>query len=399
LDQKRIGKDTGIVYHPDMALHESPEEFGHPEQPARIQGIYSQLQKKNLLQKTREITARDATQAELELVHTRSYLDFVQTLPSKTVEELGHLAHTFDSIYLNPSTTRSAALSCGSVVEMCTQVWQGELRNGACIVRPPGHHAEADTCKGFCIYANVAVAARVLQRKHKCGRIMVVDWDVHHGNGLQNAFYDDPNVLYISIHRHDGPVDGPGAFYPHLDSQNGLAVGNGKGMGRNVNIPWPHAGFGDADYLHVFHRVIMPIALEFDPDMVIVAAGFDAADGDPLGEMKVSPSGYAHMLGMLSQLAEGKIVVALEGGYNVAAISRSFEACVRVLLSEPLPRLKGSHVPSRDAVHTVNHVVKIQSMYWKTLAEVSTTLDSDDELGKAFSGMNMSSQSSTPSSG
>jgi histone deacetylase 6 len=395
LDQKRIGRETGIVYHTGMALH-SAGELGHPEQPARIQGIYAQLQKKNLISRTREVVAREATDAELELVHTREYLDLVQSFPTKPVDELNILAHTYDSIYLNPNTTRAAALSCGSVVEMATLVWTGELRNGACIVRPPGHHAEAHCCKGFCIYANVAVAAKVLQKRHKVGRILIVDWDVHHGNGLQNAFYEDDRVLYLSLHRHDGPVDGSGTFYPHGDSQNGLAVGQGKGKGRNVNIPWPSKGFGDADYLHAFHEVVMPIAYEFDPDFVFVAAGFDAAQGDPLGDMQVSPMGYAHMLALLSQLAEGKIVVALEGGYNVKAISESFEACVRVLLSDPLPRFKVPIIPNRDAVHAVNHVVKIQSAYWKSLVEAATTtLDSDEEFGKAFSAITLSSPPSS----
>ncbi|KAJ1493209.1 hypothetical protein T484DRAFT_1610676 [Baffinella frigidus] len=178
---------------------------------------------------------------------------------------------------------------------------------------------------GFCFFNYVAAAAAVAKSEFGLKRVLILDWDVHHGNGTEKMFINDPSVLYISLHRYDD-----GSFYPGTGPAE--EVGVREGAGYNVNIPWPHSGMGDAEYLLAFERVVMPIARSYNPELVLVSAGFDAAHGDPLGGCNVTPYGYGQMTNMLRGLAGGRMVVALEGGYNLRSISRSMEAVVRVLL-------------------------------------------------------------------
>jgi histone deacetylase 6 len=190
-----------------------------------------------------------------------------------------------------------------------------------------------------------------------------LDWDVHHGNGIQHAFYEDPNVLYISLHVYKN-----GTFYPGLKDGNLDYCGEGAGIGRNVNIPWPAHGMGDAEYIYAFQEVVIPIATEFDPDLVIISAGFDAAEGDELGGCHVTPACYAHMTHMLMRLAKGKIAVCLEGGYNLRSIARSALAVTRTLMLQPPDRLaEDLGQPQANAVRTIEQVKREQSKYWKCL--------------------------------
>ena len=216
---------------------------------------------------------------------------------------------------------------------------------------------------GFCLFNNVCVAARICQQSFgdRCRKIMILDWDVHHGNGIQKVFYKDPNVLYVSIHVYQG-----GHFYPGGPEGDMQYCGDGKGVGRNVNIPWSDSGMGDADYLFAFQQVVMPIAHEFDPDLVIISAGFDAAAGDELGRCHVTPACYTHMTHMLMTLANGKVAVCLEGGYNLRSISKSALAVTRTLMGEPPDRLE-ENAPTRKAIDVVQRVKSHQSRYWSCL--------------------------------
>ena len=296
------------------------------------------------------------------------------TSSARGVIELKELEAEYDSVYFNKLTFTSALLSTGGAIETCKAVVSRQLKNGIAIIRPPGHHAEFNRPSGFCFFDNVAVAARVCQVDYPdtCRKILILDWDVHHGNGIQQAFENDPNVLYISIHVHQD-----GLFYPMGPYGNHLHCGVGRGIGKNINIPWRAQGMGDADYLYAFQKVVMPVAFEFNPDLVIVAAGFDAAQGDHLGGCHVSPAGYGHMTHMLMSLAEGRVVACLEGGYNLKAISKSALAVTRVLMGEPPDRLPETK-PTPSGLATVRMVAEYQSRYWKSLGPKA--LNQEDAL-------------------
>lgn len=244
---------------------------------------------------------------------------------------------------------------------LCKQIFSC-LPIGVAIIRPPGHHAEADEACGFCIFNNVAVGAKYAMEMHGAKRILILDWDVHHGNGIQNIFYDDPRVLYISIHRFDG-----GTFFPGKLDADHTFVGSGSGKGFNINIPWNGSGMGDPEYSMAFFALVLPIAYQFNPDLVLVSSGFDAARGDPLGRCKVSPEFYGFMTHHLKALANGKVIVALEGGYNLNSISLSMTMVTKALLGDPMPKLAPYAKPAASAIDSVRSTMKSLGPYWSCL--------------------------------
>jgi acetoin utilization deacetylase AcuC-like enzyme len=223
-------------------------------------------------------------------------------------------------------------VAVGSAMVGVDAVMRGEAGSAFALVRPPGHHAERARAMGFCFFNTVAVAAAHARERHGCGRVLIVDWDVHHGNGTQHIFERDPGVLFVSTHQYP--------FYPGTGGPG--EIGEGEGRGFTVNVPLP-AGCGDGDYAAVFEGLIEPIAAEFGPELVLVSAGFDAARGDPLGEMLVSPEGFAFMCGVCRRIAErfagGKVVLVLEGGYEPAALAGNVRACVEVLAGREAPKI------------------------------------------------------------
>ncbi|KAL0956532.1 hypothetical protein HGRIS_002673 [Hohenbuehelia grisea] len=355
------GPSVGYVYSAEMSQHFSPS--GHPERPERISRIWSAIVAEELHTRMRCLPIRPVQRDEALLVHTDDHWEKVQTIQHLTPEQIADSEEYYEqlSLYVMPGTTRAARLSCGGVIEACMAVAEGSIKKSLAIVRPPGHHAEPDEHMGFCFFNNVAVAARVVQQRTKVKKILILDWDVHHGNGTQRAFNDDPSILYISLHRYEN-----GRFYPSSTFGGMESCGEGAGLGYSVNIPWPEAGMGDADYLLAFQHVVMPIAMEFAPELVIISAGFDAAAGDELGECLVTPDGYAHMTYMLSGLASGKLVVALEGGYNLDSISNSALAVTKVVLGDAPPEIP-QMVAKESATETIFLVAQHQSKYWKTL--------------------------------
>ncbi|KAF9501558.1 hypothetical protein BDN71DRAFT_1501269 [Pleurotus eryngii] len=370
---------VGYVYSAEMSQHFCPR--GHPECPDRLLHIWDALRAAQLHTQMQCLPIRQVKREEAMLVHSEDHWNKVESIQYLTEDQIADSEDYYEqlSLYVMSGTTRSARLSCGGVIEATLAVARGELQKSFAIVRPPGHHAEPDEHMGFCFFNNVAVAARVVQQLTKIKKILILDWDIHHGNGTQRAFNDDPSILYMSLHRYDN-----GTFYPCgpfgcLDS-----CGEGPGLGFSVNVPWPSAGMGDADYLLAFQKIIMPIAMEFAPEMVIISAGFDAAAGDELGQCFVSPAGYAHMTYMLSGLARGKLVVALEGGYNLDSISQSALAVTRVILGEP-PEELPPMVASETATETIWMVAKEQSKYWKSVDPVSCEPTREDVDNLAFS--------------
>ncbi|CAE6446719.1 unnamed protein product, partial [Rhizoctonia solani] len=365
--QEPIHLRTGYCYDSAMTLHTEhgvdPDDSGehHPEKPQRITCIRAILAIKGLLERMQQIPARLVRTNEVLLVHTRDLVEKVAGLETMTDEHIAATAQFYDqlSLYVTQATSHAAALSCGGVIECALAVARGQVRNSFAIVRPPGHHAEPDEHMGFCFYNNVAVATRVVLNETPIQRVLILDWDVHHGNGTQLAFEDDPNVLYISIHRYDGGEFYPGGVYGSMNS-----IGTGAGKGKSVNIPWPEGHMGDADYMYAFLNIVMPIAYEFAPELVFISAGFDAAAGDTLGSCDVTPACYAHMTALLSTLAGGKLVVALEASFHLTKTRHeSALAVTYALLGDPLPELPRLEA-SEIATEVVWQVARVQSKYW-----------------------------------
>ncbi|CAN4086258.1 unnamed protein product [Withania somnifera] len=310
---------------------------------------------------------KEAEDKDIALVHTKKHINLIKNISSKNDLKRKEMASKFNSIYFNEGSSESAYISAGSVIEVAEKVAEGELDSAFAIVRPPGHHAEENEPMGFCLYNNVAIATHyLLDERPDLGikKILIVDWDVHHGNGTQKMFWKDPRVLFFSVHRHDF-----GLFYPGGEDGSYERTGEGPGEGYNINVPWEHGCCGDADYVAVWDHVLIPVAKEFCPDMILISAGFDAAIGDPLGGCCVSPYGYAVMLNKLLEFAGGKIVMALEGGYNLDSIANSVQACIEVLLQQKLIIGSSEAYPFESTWRVIQAVRKELSSFWEALGE------------------------------
>lgn len=362
---------SGIVYDSRMMQHNTPTNEDHPEAPMRIAYIFHKLRENGYEALMARVPSRLAKLEEAKLVHDENMWHRYEQMCALSEEQLCSISRELDgqaSLYLNSHSFFSARLSLGSVLELADAVASRRIRNGFAVVRPPGHHAEPDRGMGFCLFNNVAVAARLLLQRYKDGpnqvkRILILDWDVHHGNGTQRVFWDDAEVLYISIHRYEN-----GTFYPAGPYGNYDQVGGEGALGTSINVPWPCAGMNDGDYMHAFQQVVMPAANEFAPDFVFISAGFDAAEGDKLGGCRVSPRGYAHMTHQLAALAGGRLAVVLEGGYTLEAIAKSAVAVTRVILGYAPNPLPAGLAPSTAAAMAVSQTVRAQAPYWNCFA-------------------------------
>ncbi|HEY0636832.1 MAG TPA: class II histone deacetylase [Pseudonocardiaceae bacterium] len=250
-----------------------------------------------------QVTPTPATDEELLLVHTREHVDRVEAASAQGAGDAGVYA------YVNYHSARAARLAAGACVQATRAVLDGTFRRAYCVVRPPGHHAEPDRAMALCLFNNVAIAARAAQR-HGARRVLVLDWDVHHGNGIQRAFYEDPDVLYVSVHQ-------DGLFPPASGSVT--ETGAGPGRGTTLNVPLP-AGSGHEAYLAAVDRVVAPAARRFAPDLLLVAAGVDAGGHDPMGRMMCTSRTFHAMTttlcGLADELTGGRVVFAHEGGYS-----------------------------------------------------------------------------------
>uniref|UniRef100_A0A8C2W8C4 Protein deacetylase HDAC6 n=1 Tax=Cyclopterus lumpus TaxID=8103 RepID=A0A8C2W8C4_CYCLU len=337
----------------------------HPEQPQRIFKIFSKHQQLGLVDRCQRIPARLATEEELSRCHSEQHIEQMKASVLMKPRELHKLGHEFNSVFINNQSFQSALLAAGGCFTAVERILTGQVSRGVAIVRPPGHHAERDSPCGFCFFNTAALAARHAQQiSHDAPlRVLIVDWDVHHGNGTQHMFEDDDSVLFISLHRYDN-----GTFFPSSEDAAPDRVGVSKGAGFNVNVAWSGGRMGDSDYLAAFHSVVMPIATEFNPGLVLVSAGFDAARGDPLGGYHVTPEGYAHLTHLLMSLAGGRVLLILEGGYNLTSISDSMAMCTSVLLGDPPPPLvMPLPPPHHSAVATINEVIRHHAPYWMSL--------------------------------
>ncbi|XP_050790649.1 histone deacetylase 5 isoform X7 [Gopherus flavomarginatus] len=386
---------TGVIYDTFMLKHQCMcgNTNIHPEHAGRIQSIWSRLQETGLLSKCERIRGRKATLDEIQTVHSEHHTLLYGTSPlnrqkldSKkllgpisqkmyAVLPCGGIGVDSDTVWNEMHSSSAVRMAVGCLVELAFKVASGELKNGFAVIRPPGHHAEESTAMGFCFFNSVAIAAKLLQQKLSVGKILIVDWDIHHGNGTQQAFYSDPNVLYISLHRYDN-----GNFFPGSGAPE--EVGSGMGVGYNVNIAWTGGvdpPIGDVEYLAAFRTVVMPIANEFSPDVVLVSAGFDAVEGhlSPLGGYSVTAKCFGHLTKQLMKLAGGRVVLALEGGHDLTAICDASEACVSALLGlelDPLDQGLLQQKPNVNAVATLEKVIEIQSKHWSSVKRCASVV-------------------------
>jgi acetoin utilization deacetylase AcuC-like enzyme len=370
---------TLIVYDERMQAH---QEANHPESPQRIQVIHDKIASDPHIDasKCEFIKSREATKEEITAVHTEELYNKLRKIPLKPREELDKLEASFNSIYINKKSFDCALLSAGGVVEATKRVVTGQNQNAIAIVRPPGHHAECSEAMGFCFFNNVAVAAEAALKEENIKKVAIIDWDVHHGNATQHQFYDRSDVLFISVHRFDH-----GRFYPGSQDANSDKIGKNAGKGFNINIPWNTSSsyhspsvsssgvntsnnekYGDPEYLYMFDQIIIPVLNTYQPDLILISAGFDCAAGDPLGGIAVGPGCFNYMTRMLMNYAQGRVVVALEGGYSLFAISRSMLSVAHALTSSAYVfPLNITRNVSPGAVTSVNNLKQILAGYWE----------------------------------
>jgi acetoin utilization deacetylase AcuC-like enzyme len=300
--------------------HRSPQ--GHPERPERLIAVSQAISR--FEDRIGRIAPVSIDPEAILRVHDPAHL--------RRVEAAGEHAptHLDPDTYLSAQSLSVARLAAGSSVDLCRRIARGELHAGIAAVRPPGHHAESDRAMGFCLFNNVAIAARALQAEEGVGKLLVFDWDVHHGNGTQHSFEDDPSILYVSTHQ-----------YPHYPGTGSFAeAGTGAGLGSTINLPMP-PGCGDAEYVGLLYRVLAPIARRFAPDMILISCGFDAHRDDPLAGMELTGDGYLAMTRLVRALAEdlceGRIAFVLEGGYAASGLIEGTSAVLEGMLEEQLP--------------------------------------------------------------
>ncbi len=312
-------RSVGVVEDRRYRDHVGPP--GHPERPERLAAVGDAIAARR--DALVDVPARLAQPEEILRVHQRGHLDRLEQAARQAPSRLD------PDTYMGTGSFDVAHLAAGGAIDLVRRVCRGELDAGLAAVRPPGHHAEADRAMGFCLLNNAAIAARAAQAEEGVDRVLLLDWDVHHGNGTQHSFAEDPSVLYVSLHQFpDYP--GTGDFDE---------AGRGRGRGTTLNIPLP-AGCGDAEYVAALERVLVPVASAYRPELLMVSCGFDAHRDDPLAQMCVSGDGFRAMTGIVRELADGlcggRLVLLLEGGYALSGLREGTEAVLDVLL-DPAP--------------------------------------------------------------
>ncbi|NXG52239.1 HDA10 deacetylase, partial [Psilopogon haemacephalus] len=332
------------------------------EVPERLSSSYEQLKCYHLVERCVHVPAREGSDEEILLVHSSEHLEVAKSTQTMNEEELKSVSGSYDAFFFHPNTYHCARLAVGATLQLVDAVMSGKVCNGMALVRPPGHHSQRNAANGFCLFNNVAIAAEYAKLKYGIQRILIVDWDVHHGQGTQYIFEEDPSVLYFSWHRYEHQE-----FWPSLKESDYDAVGLGKGKGFNINLPWNKIGMENSDYLAAFFHVLLPMAFEFDPQLVLVSSGYDSAIGDPEGQMNATPEVFAHLTHFLKQLANGKLCIILEGGYHLKSLSESVCMTVKTLLGDPIPQITGEMAPCLSAVESIQNVRAAHKPYWKWL--------------------------------
>ena len=309
---------TGFIYHELYLAHDTGS--GHPERPDRLKAITQHLEHTTLSTQLQHSLIDPAAEKWILKVHSSRHWKFVKESCARGIEVLDQ-----GDTHVCPRSYEVALLAAGGVLAGVDAVMSGLLRNAFCAVRPPGHHAESNAVMGFCLFNNVAIAARYAQEKYGVEKVAIIDWDVHHGNGTQEIFYEDPSVFYVSTHQYP--------FYPGTGARD--ERGSGKGEGYTLNCPML-AESGEKEYMEAFTREILPALERYKPDLLLVSAGFDAHKDDPLANINLTEESFAKLTTLMLEVAEkccsGRIVSVLEGGYNLQALAKSVEVHLRELM-------------------------------------------------------------------
>ncbi|KAG2429511.1 hypothetical protein HXX76_010746 [Chlamydomonas incerta] len=385
-DELSTDARVGLVFEDSMLKHRGP--YSHPECPERAVELMAALARHGLDKRCVPLEPRQATDEELLRCHEAEHIKKVAAVSAELAAAVAagsgrqYSDENFDSVYWSVGTARAARFAAGCVTQAVRSVTSGAVDRALAVVRPPGHHAVCERAMGFCIFNNVAVAVRDALATQGVKKVAIVDWDVHHGNGIQDILYDEPRALFISLHRY-----GRG-FYPGTGGLREL--GSGAGTGFNVNVPWTSDSKTDADYQAAFHLVVEPLLRDFGPDLVLVAAGFDASADDLIGDCDLLPEGYAWMTERLLQFAGGRVVLALEGGYNTGMTAECASACVRSLLeSKAAAAPPLSLDPSQETEADLKKVYMFQRRFWRLRCPAGANwrqdiLQSEKEWGEAL---------------
>lgn len=342
----------------DKRFLEHDPGYGHPESPERLKAIYGRLEQKDVSGLFQVVKPEPATEEQLSWCHSPDYIQRIKKTAGK------------DHYQLDPDTSVCAAswdtslLAAGAVFTGLDSIFSKTSRNGFALVRPPGHHAEYDHAMGFCLFNNIALGAVYAQKKLGAKKVMIVDWDLHHGNGTQNFFYSDPSVLYFSTHQ-----------FPYYPGSGALEhAGKGEGVGFNINVP-VYAGAGDDVYASIFNVLLKPVSEVYCPDLILVSAGFDTYHADPLGGMALSINGFAYMAKILVEISEkicdGRILFCLEGGYDLNGLRDGVLAvlleCIghNVIDEKKFTRLSSASTGPQ----VVDKVIDFQKKYWSCFTD------------------------------
>lgn len=306
---------TGWVFDPAFLRHNA--DITHPERPARLAAIVESLDRRQFLESMSPILHDPVSEDDLQRVHPQAHIATVESARGQYLDP---------DTFVSEESPEIARLAAGAVVAAARMVWRGELANAFCAVRPPGHHALAERAMGFCLYNNIAIAAEALRHDTPGTKVLILDWDVHHGNGTQAIFYENPDVFYASLHQYP--------FYPGTGST--AETGRGEGKGTTANFPLP-SGAGDDQFLGAIQTMLDNHATAFKPDIVLISAGFDAHRSDPLGGLNVTTEAYAEATRLVCNFARenctGRVVSILEGGYDLSALADSVSAHVLELIT------------------------------------------------------------------
>ncbi len=308
----KIDLPTGVVYDDVFSIHDTGR--GHPESPKRYEAVKSALLKADFATSLQQLRPQAASDGDVSLCHSKEYIATVR----RDILSGARVLSTGDTSICRDSLT-AALHAAGGVCTAVDAVMQANVKNAFCAVRPPGHHATPDRGMGFCIFNNAAIAARYAQQKDRVDKVLIVDWDVHHGNGTQDIFYEDGSVLFFSTHQ--------SPWYPFTGPRE--ETGKGKGKGTTLNRPLP-AGSGRKEIIGVFQDDLLPAAGRFKPDLVIVSAGFDSRLGDPLGRFRLTDDDFVDLTGIVLEIArehaQGRLISILEGGYNIGGLATAVTA-------------------------------------------------------------------------